>query len=186
MRALRPFLFCVLPILILQQASLSQASPDNRIRCEISVPNTNWASDGDTLIRVTLTNRTKRIVNLKFHSTLYLTPTDDPDPMFRSLWAPVDLAKDAPGPVSRSGMNDSSIRQIPQRLRLTPSSSTTFALHASQMNWQRRISSVWPNRRLTEVAPPGEYNLQLELEGDSGNVQSNSVALTISKEPRPK
>jgi hypothetical protein len=88
-----------------------------------------------------------------------------------SYWAPVDLASRAHyfGP-----------SQIPE-LSLSKGEHLTMVVQLRYLLWAKRISSVWPDRFVWNVVPPGEYGLHLEVAGPTipEGADSNRILVRV-------
>ena len=61
---------------------------------------------------------------------------------------------------------------------LKPHETKTINLDVAKLFWNRNISSVWPNRRLFEVVPKGNYDLSFDVETDRRNNSDNIPIVT--------
>lgn len=100
------------------------------------------------------------------HTHVALEPLNSGD----RYWAPVDLATGRP-----YGANQ------PRRIALHPHAPLVATLSPASLLWQRQISSVWPDRKLQEVVPPGRYRLYLEVQGRGDlRARSNKVEVVVA------
>ena len=99
---------------------------------------------------------------------VYLTPLSKNRPSARQeYWAPFDLA---------NGTSTASW----QKLGAVPRISTD--LKPLELLWAPTKSSVWPDQSPTELLPPGQYTLRIQIEIKDGKIfWSNPVKITVVK-----
>lgn len=166
------------------QVPLEHKAPlENRIDCIISAAKAKWRKSDDTLIHVRLKNRTGKALETEFNATLYLRPDSKLQSM--PFWSPIDLAHDTPAPTEKKQFGEGaavSIKLKMQPLHIEPGGVAEFTIHATNMKWQREISSAWPDRELMKIASAGNYSLKLTLDTTAGSTESNAIKVAILKE----
>jgi hypothetical protein len=100
-----------------------------------------------------------------------------------SFWAPLDPMTGTPyqGAVRVSPGKPIPPEPKPPRMKLAAHQSRRITIKLKQLNWAKRISSVWPKHSLNVVVPPGQYALVLEVvsEGSNAAVRSNEATVEV-------
>ena len=103
-----------------------------------------------------------------------------------SFWAPLDPMTGTPyqGAVQESPGKPVPPRLKPPRLKLAAHQSRRITINLKQLNWAKRISSVWPKHSLDVVVAPGQYALVLEVVSEDQNaaVRSNRASVEVIRE----
>ncbi len=180
LRLSRSLVLGILAVLLVRQAPAQQppvlpkVSPS--VSCRISVDQVKWVSAADTTIHVQLLPASGYQTTLDVAPVLRLyAPAQKTWEQPKSYWAPADLNTDAPAAIkNRSG----SITRRPQVL-VVKSPSTEFTLHASNLKWDKEISSIWPSFGLFGTVLPGEYRLEFSI-GSVAVGKCNPVVITLA------
>jgi hypothetical protein len=100
-----------------------------------------------------------------------------------SFWAPLDPMTGTPyqGAVRVSPGKPIPPEPKPPRMKLGAHQSRRITIKLKQLNWAKRISSVWPKHSLNVVVSPGQYALVLEVvsEGSNAAVRSNEATVEV-------
>jgi Zn-dependent M28 family amino/carboxypeptidase len=64
--------------------------------------------------------------------------------------------------------------------------SISFRIDAQDVLWAREISSIWPSEKLFAAVEPGLYDIQLVLESESGDSESEKLPITVGGPARGK
>jgi hypothetical protein len=168
---------------VIAQTKVEPEKPSRVIRCTIQTEQKEWKSTEPAVVTGQIENLVDGPLEVRVIPVLSLstaTSGDLPD----GYWSPVDLLDDSPVSTDRLP-SDPVITAITARRMLIQfkkkGDSIHFRFDARHTLWERQISSVWPSHQLFSVVKPGSYDLQLELETDEGNVESQKVKIQISK-----
>lgn len=154
-------------IALVALALAAAASPkaSQNFRCSIAA-----ASGGG--VHVAIESTSSKPIAGDVHVAFTLTPAGPTaaQGVEMGYWAPVDLESGKP-----YGPNQ------PRHLTLPPRGVIKKVLVPAKLSWARRISSIWPNRKLAEVVPAGRYTLHLEIEGPpkARKTRSNGLAVVV-------
>ena len=132
-------------------------------------------NDGAT-VEIAVTNETDRWLDTAVSSVLLLGGSDG-----KTFWAPFHPATGLPYDLSVRVSPGKPVPPEPKapRLRLGPNESHRLVIGLRNLKWGLQISSMWPERKFEEVAPPGSYSLVWELATDDGAVRLRSTAITV-------
>jgi len=72
--------------------------------------------------------------------------------------------------------------KVPQgTIHLEPHETTAIILDVTKLFWNRNFSSVWPNQRLFEVVPKGNYDLIFDVQTHGReNSEDTSIVTNIA------
>jgi hypothetical protein len=98
-----------------------------------------------------------------------------------SFWAPLDPATGTryQGAVRVSPGQPIPPQPKPRRMKLAAHQSRRITIKLKQLNWAKRLSSVWPASSLNVVVPPGQYALVLEVVSETSNATVRSNESTV-------
>ena len=138
------------------------------IQCSIETETGTWALGRPLSVTVKIKNISNGPIDIVGGYSLELTRADDP-PM--KYWSPVNIQGGTPlkleaGKVPRGAVH------------LESHETKAINLDVTKLFWDRDISSVWPNRRLFEVVPKGNYDLIFDVETDSRKNSDNIPTVT--------
>ncbi len=162
-------------LLVFFATAFAQQPPAKGLECIITVDHSVWKTPEDTVIHVRLLNHRSTAADLRFDAILLMAP--DEDAFMNSIWAPIDLAHDAPVATQPSGIAHNMVKQS---LRIEANSEKDFTLHATNMKWEHRASSTWPAQDLFKLASPVRYDLVLALTMADSNLESKRVSVTLA------
>jgi hypothetical protein len=98
------------------------------------------------------------------------------------FWAPFDPSTGRPHDGATRVVKDNVVRTAPaSRLRLPPNQTLRTSLRLRDLRWGEAKSSLWPDRRLAEVVPPGPYTLVVRVAVGSGaSIESKGLPVTVA------
>jgi hypothetical protein len=162
------------------------------IGCTIQIERQTWDSANPSVVTGKLENLSEGALDISVVPVLYLRfkassaqglgPSD-------GYWAPVDLLRGGPLGVDKHsiGGHADSIRPRPIRLKLAKKGDMIeFRVDAQNLLWAREISSVWPSEKFFVAVSPGEYDVQVVLETDNGDDESQKLAVVVDSDKRQR
>lgn len=162
--------------------SPTQRATANHLKCILILDNPRWSEPADTRIRVRVVNVSDEPIELRTFPVFYLQSQTAKPWQVLDYWGPADLRAGAPAPVVTSDLNGGhSISPQPQILRFEPNGESEFVVHATNLKWDKQISSVWPSFQFFKCVQGGTYKLYLEL---GHGLRSNHVFVAV--EPKSK
>ena len=124
------------------------------IQCSIETETGTWSRENSLSVAVKIKNISNGPVDLVGGYSFQLTRVDDP-PM--AYWSPVNILDGTPLKLDAGKVPEGAIH-------LEPHETKAINLDVTKLFWNRNISSVWPNQRLFEVVPKGNYDLIFDVE----------------------
>jgi hypothetical protein len=160
------------------------------IRCVIKTERGGWNRTTEAVISGTIENLTAGPLKIAVDPTLYLSSRTSSE-MGDKYWAPADLLHDRSISIEKYAVSPDKqaegIRRVPIHLGFKrEGDKIDFRVDAQHLLWAKAISSVWPSRQLFSTVKSGDYDLQLVLETDKGNVESPKVKVSIEASKPPK
>ena len=149
------------------------------IQCSIQTETGRWSRENRLSVTVKIKSISNGPVDLVGIYSFQLTTVDYP-PM--TYWSPVNIL-DGTALKLEDG-------KVPEgAIHLEPHETKAINLNVDKLFWNRNMSSVWPNQRLFEVVPKGNYDLILEVETDRrknsdnipivAHIASNKVRIAV-------
>ena len=178
--------FASLPAMTTAQTKVEQQNPPSRvIRCLIDTERRDWKSNEPAIVTGQIESLFDGLVEVKIVPVLYLSSATS-DALRATYWSPVDVLHDTALSTNRQVIGPKakakaiSIESHPILLQFKKKGdSIKFKFDARHTLWARQISSVWPSESLFSVIESGAYNLQLVLEADEGNSESQKLRIQI-------
>jgi hypothetical protein len=178
--------FASLPAMTTAQTKVEQQNPPSRvIRCVIDTERRDWKSNEPAIVTGQIESLFDGPVEVKIVPVLYLSSATS-DALRAKYWSPVDVLHDTALSTDRQVIGPKakakaiSIESVPILLQFKKKGdSIKFKFDARHTLWARQISSVWPSESLFSVIESGAYNLQLVLEADEGNSESQKLRIQI-------
>jgi len=138
------------------------------IQCSIETETGTWSLGTPLSVTVKIKNISNGSVDIVGGYSLELTRADD-SPM--KYWSPVNILDGTPLKLDAG--------KVPQgAVHLESHETKAINLDVTKLFWDRSISSVWPNRRLFEVVPKGNYDLIFDVETDRRQNLDNIPIIT--------
>jgi hypothetical protein len=155
------------------------------IRCSIQVDPV-WRPTAPVLLRGKIENLTFGPLVVDVIPILYLSSKTSKAERDK-YWGPVDLLRDGPLGLDKKPMDKKgevlAIKALPLNLVFASTvQSINFSIDVRHVLWDREISSVWPSRELFAAIEPGAYDLRLVLETDTGDSNSETVAVQVGED----
>jgi hypothetical protein len=140
------------------------------IRCSIEIETETWSQGKPIFVVVQVKNISDKAVSvLGTYSFELTTVSDDVPPM--AYWSPVNILSGTPLKL-RAG-------KVPEgAIHLEPGETKAMKFELTKLLWNKSISSVWPDQRLFEVVPKGNYDLIFGVETDRGKNSENIPIVT--------
>src|SRR6266480_1991503 len=149
------------------------------IQCSIETENGTWSVGNPLSVTLKIKNISNGPVDIVGGYSFELTRADDP-PM--KYWSPVNILDGTPLKLEAG--------KVPQgAVHLEPHETKAINFDVTKLFWNRNFSSVWPNQRLFEVVPKGNFDLIFEVETDRrknsdnipivAHIASNKVRIAV-------
>jgi len=175
-----------LPAMATAQTKVEKEDPHSRvIRCVIDTERSDWNANEAAIVTGQVESLSDGPLDVKVVPILYLSSATS-DALGATLWSPVDVFHDTALGTDRQVINPGasaktiSIKSRPVLLQFKKKGdSINFKIDARHSLWAKTVSSVWPSEPLFSVIEPGTYNVQLVLETDGGNSESQKLRIQI-------
>ena len=138
------------------------------IQFSIQTERGTWTRESPLSVAVKIKNVSARPVDLVGAYTFQLTGADEPSTAY---WSPVNILDGTPLKLDAG--------KVPKGvIHLQPHETKAISLDVTKLFWNRTLSSVWPNERLFEIVPKGNYDLIFDVETDEGKNPDNIPIVT--------
>ena len=184
-----------LPLMATAQTKVEQQNTPNRvIRCVINTERRDWKPNEPAIVTGQIESLIDGPVEVKVVPVLYLSSATS-DALRATYWSPIDVLHDTAlstdrqviDPKANAKAKAISIESSPILLQFKKKGdSINFKFDARHTLWARQVSSVSPSESLFSVIESGDYNLQLVLETDESNSESQKLRIQIDSQKSEK
>lgn len=164
----------------------------NQIKCSITVENDSWHSGKPAYVLIQLENISGKDIKL-WASYYFILNTATEEAASRHYQARGDAYWSPAGVVTNQGQLEMVAHDLSEALppgrttghfpnetvSLRKGESRQIKADLTQLLWQERILSVWPNENLFGLVPKGKYWLSLEMGVNKQKMNSNRVEVRI-------
>ena len=138
------------------------------IQYSIETETGTWSLGDPLSVTVKIKNISNGPVDVVGGYSFELTRVDGPPMMY---WSPVNILDGTPLKLEAGKVPQGAVHRESHETK-------AINLDVTKLFWDRNISSVWPNRRLFEVVPKGNYDLIFDVETDRRKNSENIPIVT--------